>query len=73
MIGHAARELAEGKALGRFQGRNSFMNRDAFINNAFAGEPIGPRPTARDGVFDILFCSFTVGRLDLSDPSQIEP
>ena len=53
-------------------GRISFMNRNLFVSNAFAGQPIGLRPTARDGVFDIMFCSFTVRRLDLSDPSQIE-
>jgi hypothetical protein len=47
-------------------GRISFMNRPVFVSNAFAGHPIGLRPSQSDGVFDILFCQFRVGRLDLT-------
>jgi transposase InsO family protein len=50
-------------------GRIGFMNRSIFVSNAFAGQSIGLRPSQRDGVFDILFCGFRVGRLDLAaDP-----
>lgn len=50
-------------------GRISFMKREIFVSNAFAGQPIGLRPSQCDGVFDILFCGFRVGRLDLAgDP-----
>lgn len=47
-------------------GRISFMNRPIFVSNAFAGHPVGLRPSPRDGVFDILFCGFRVGHLDLT-------
>jgi transposase InsO family protein len=48
-------------------GRISFMNRPLFVSNAFAEQPVGIRPSQRDGVFDILFCRFRVGRLDLTN------
>ena len=47
-------------------GRISFMNRAVFVSNAFAEHPIALRPSQPNGVFDILFCSFRVGRLDLT-------
>ena len=47
-------------------GRISFMDRNVFVTSAFAGQPIGLRPSQRDGVFDILFCTFRIGRLDLT-------
>lgn len=47
-------------------GRIGFMSRSIFVSNAFAGQPIGLRPSQRDGLFDILFCGFRVGRLDLA-------
>ena len=51
-------------------GRIGFMNRAVFVSNAFAGQPIGLRPSPKDGVFDILFCQFRVGRLDLTAEGQ---
>ncbi len=53
-------------------GRISFMDRDIFVSNAFAGQPIGLRPSQRDGVFDILFCGFRVGRFDLSSSTEAD-
>jgi len=47
-------------------GRISFMNRPVFVSNAFAELPVGLRPSQRDGIFDIVFCGFRVGRLDLT-------
>jgi hypothetical protein len=47
-------------------GRISLMNRNVFISNAFAGKPIGLKPTERDGVFEVLFCAFKVATLDLA-------
>ncbi|HUF81761.1 MAG TPA: IS481 family transposase [Burkholderiales bacterium] len=47
-------------------GRISFMRRDVFVSGAFAGLPVGLRAADRDGVFDILFCTYRVGRLDLA-------
>jgi hypothetical protein len=36
-------------------GRISFMNRQLFVSNAFAGKPIGLKPTQRDGLFTVMF------------------
>ena len=47
-------------------GRISFMNQNLFVSSAFAGKPIGLKPTERDGVFEVLFCDFRVATLDLS-------
>jgi len=54
-------------------GRISFMNRNLFISGAFAGKPIGLKPTARDGVFEILFCTFPVGVIDLNTSQEMQP
>lgn len=53
-------------------GRVSFMKRDVFVSNAFAGMPVGLRAADRDGVFDILFCTFRVGRLDLTKSNRAD-
>jgi transposase InsO family protein len=53
-------------------GRISFAGRNVFVSRAFAGEPVGLRPGERDGVFDVLYCNFTVGRLDLTRPTELE-
>jgi hypothetical protein len=47
-------------------GRISLVKRSVFISNAFAGKPIGLKPTECDGVFDILFCAFEVATLDVA-------
>ena len=53
-------------------GRISFMNRNLFVSRAFAGKPIGLRPTERDGVFQVLFCDFHVSTLDLNSEPGLE-
>jgi transposase InsO family protein len=50
-------------------GRISFKGRSIFVSNAFAGQPIALRATSKDGVFDVLYCAFSVATLDLTDPS----
>jgi transposase InsO family protein len=54
-------------------GRISLDNQNVFISSAFAGDPIGLRPTGRDGVFDVFYCSFAVGHLDLTGTAEREP
>lgn len=54
-------------------GRISLDNRNVFVSNAFAGDPVGLKPTARDGVFEVLYCRFLVGRLDLTGKRELEP
>ncbi len=51
-------------------GRISLDNRNLFVSRAFAGKPIGLRPTDQDGVFEVLFCAFRVGTLDLGQTWQ---
>jgi len=53
-------------------GRISFMNRNLFVSNAFAGKPVGLKPTERDGVYDVLFCTFKVGTLEFAKPNEHE-
>lgn len=52
------------------QGRISLASRSHFLSGAFAGQPVGLRPTGRDGVYDVLFCTFTVATLDLNQPDH---
>lgn len=47
-------------------GRIAYKGRTIFISGAFAGLPIGLRPTEKDGVFDVLFCAFNVAKLDIT-------
>jgi transposase InsO family protein len=46
-------------------GQFSFRGRLWKISEAFGGEPIGLRPTTRDGVWTIQYCGETIGELDL--------
>lgn len=46
-------------------GRIRFGGRRWFIGKAFAGHPVGLRPTRRDGVYDVLFCQEQIGQVDL--------
>jgi transposase InsO family protein len=54
-------------------GRISLANRNVFVSNAFAGDPVGLIPIERDGVFDVMYCSFVVGRIDLTGAQEMEP
>lgn len=51
-------------------GRISLNNRRVFISFAFEGHPVGLRPTACDGVLEVYFCRYRVGRLDLRDEAE---
>lgn len=46
-------------------GRIRFGGRRWSIGKAFAGHPVGLRPTLRDGVYDVLFCQEQIGQVDL--------
>ena len=49
-------------------GRIIHANRGVFLSQAFAREMVALRPSEQDGVFDVLFASFVVARLDLTQP-----
>ncbi len=46
-------------------GQVSFKGRLLKVSEAFGGDPIGFRPTRRDGVYDVLYAGFHVGQADL--------
>jgi transposase InsO family protein len=54
-------------------GHISLGNRQLFISFAFVGHPVGLRPTNRDGLFEVWFCRFRVGTLDLAAKRQPAP
>ena len=51
-------------------GRISLNNRRLFVSFAFEGHPVGLRPGRRDGEFEVFFCRYRVGRLDLRDEAE---
>jgi transposase InsO family protein len=50
-------------------GRISYKGRVFSIPKAFDGYPVALRTTLSDGVFDVLFCQFTVAQIDLNLPT----
>ena len=48
----------------------SFRGRTLLVSHAFRGHPVGLRPTMRDGCFDVFFCQFRVGAIDLRHREQ---
>lgn len=48
----------------------SLNNRRVFVSFAFEGHPVGLRPSQRDGAFEVFFCRYRVGRLDLRDEAE---
>jgi transposase InsO family protein len=49
----------------------SLGNRRRFVSFAFEGHPVGLRATGCEGVFDILFCRYLVGRLDVREAEPV--
>jgi hypothetical protein len=43
----------------------SYRNREWKVGRAFAGQPVGLRPTATDGVFTVLFLTQPLKEIDL--------
>jgi len=48
-------------------GELSFQGRSLRVGKAFAGYPIGLRPTGTDGVYDVLFCHHTIRQIDVRE------
>ena len=46
-------------------GQVQFQNRYLRISDAFAGDRVGFRPTRTDGIYEVLYGSFRIGRADL--------
>lgn len=61
----------DGLPLRRVQddGRISYGGRPLFLSGAFAGETVALRPTATDGVFDVLYAAFVIDKLDCTQTS----
>jgi len=49
------------------QGKVSFHNRDFRVGKAFRAYPVALRPTLRDGVFTVHFCSHQIAEIRLRD------
>lgn len=50
------------------EGWFSYRNRNFRVSRAFRGEPIALRHTPQDGVFDIFYCRFNIGQINLAQP-----
>jgi len=49
------------------QGWISYRGREWRIGRAFAGQALGVRATARDGIYEILFLTHVIKELDLRE------
>lgn len=49
------------------KGEISFKGKTVQVGHAFSGYPVGLRPTATDGVFDVLFCHQTIRQINLRE------
>jgi transposase InsO family protein len=50
----------------RPNGMINFRQRDFYLSQAFAGQPIAIRPASEDGVFTIHFCQKQIGAVDFT-------
>jgi transposase InsO family protein len=69
-------EYADGVEVRRadVKGCISYRNREWKVGRAFAGQPVGLRPTATDGVFAVLFLTQLIKEIDLrQNPSPTTP
>jgi transposase InsO family protein len=49
-------------------GQFSFLGRVWKVSEAFGGEPIGPRATTEDSVWDVHYCGDKIGQIDMRTP-----
>jgi transposase InsO family protein len=54
----------------RALGLLTWRGRTYGLGRAFAGLPVGLRPTATDGLFTVAFCHHLLGTIDLRTPAQ---
>jgi transposase InsO family protein len=57
----------------RRNGEIHFQGRCVRVGGAFFGEPVGLRTTPADGVWEVLYCQQSLGRLDLREVARKEP
>jgi transposase InsO family protein len=50
------------------EGWFSYLNRDFRVSKAFRGEPIALRHASQDGAFDLFYCRFNIGQINLAQP-----
>ncbi len=46
-------------------GQVRYRNRDWYVGQALLRQPLALRPTAEDGVLDVVYCHMTIRQLDL--------
>jgi transposase InsO family protein len=49
------------------KGEISFRGKEMKVGQAFAGYPVGLKPTSTDGVWEVLFCHQTIKQIDLRE------
>jgi transposase InsO family protein len=49
------------------KGEISFKGRTLKVGQAFSGYPVGLKPAATDGVFDVVFCHHTIRQINLKE------
>jgi hypothetical protein len=47
--------------------RSPFKGKTLKVGKAFAGYPVGLKPSSTDGLFDVLFCHHTVRQINLKE------
>ncbi len=47
-----------------------FKNRELRVGKAFYRQPVAPRPTAHDGLWDVYFCHKAVAWIDLTSETS---
>jgi transposase InsO family protein len=52
----------------RHNGMLYVWKKDFYISQAFAGQPVALRPTAKDGLWDVYFCHKRIATVDRRDP-----
>jgi transposase InsO family protein len=49
-------------------GQISYRNQEWYVSQALLRQPVALRPTAEDGVLDVIYCHITIRQLDLRQP-----
>ena len=52
------------------KGRISFKGHNCSVGRGFIGQPVAVRPTAIDGVWEVYYCEFKVGSINLRNSSK---
>ena len=65
----SAIEYAPGVQVRKVQSKGmiSFQGYEVLVGKAFEGDPIGVQPTTTPGTYDVKYCNYRVGQINLTD------